>query len=261
MYEMPTEARVMFQHGQLMIEGKFGDTWKIIGYAPLLKSAATCRNVKITVENYPNLEIFLTEKELLELCYKKEETYSSETIDRLIEEGAGTVNDPMAIHIDVTTEIHALTSKTSPVAADEVVGENSESGWSKIRMPISSILSVGASFKINYIIDGGGSAITTGSKGFIIVPKCTIQGWVVLADQSGSIVVDVKRATYSGFPTMTSIAGSEKPTLSTVQKNQDMSLTTWTDLTLDDNDILEFYVDSATTVTRVTVTLVCIKTV
>lgn len=108
---------------------------------------------------------------------------------------------------------------------------------------------------INYVIDGGGSAITTGSKGFVEIPfACTVNDWTIVADQSGSIVVDVKRATYSNFPTTASIAGSEKPTLSSVQKNQDTSLSTWT-TSIAAGDILEFVVDSATTVQRVTLAL------
>ena len=112
---------------------------------------------------------------------------------------------------------------------------------------------------INFVIDGGGSAITTGSKGHIhIYSKIEVLGWTVTADQSGSIVVDVKKATYAGFPTLASIAGTEKPTLSTAQKNQDLTLTTWTatiDGEADTPSILDFVVDSATTVERVTVSL------
>ena len=108
---------------------------------------------------------------------------------------------------------------------------------------------------ITYVIDGGGSAITTGSKGYLEIPfGCTVNDWTIVADQSGSIVVDVKRSTYSGFPTTSSIAGTEKPTLSSVQKNQDTSLSTWT-TSIAAGDILEFVVDSATTVQRVTVAL------
>ena len=108
---------------------------------------------------------------------------------------------------------------------------------------------------VTYVIDGGGSTITTGSKGFLQIPfACTVNNWTIVADQSGSIVVDVKRATYSGFPTTSSIAGSEKPTLSSVQKNQDLSLSTWT-TSIAAGDILEFNVDSVTTVQRVTLAL------
>ena len=116
--------------------------------------------------------------------------------------------------------------------------------------------------KVNlvFIIDGGGETITTGSKGYIIVPAAlTITGWTAVADQSGSIQIDVKRCTYANFPTTSSIAGSEKLVLSSAQKNQDTNLTSWT-TTLADGDILEFYVDSATTITYVSFALICRKT-
>jgi hypothetical protein len=110
---------------------------------------------------------------------------------------------------------------------------------------------------INFIIDGGGSAITTGQKGHVEIPfAMTITGWTILADQSGSIVVDVWKDTYALFPPTVAdtIAGTEKPTLSAVQKNQDLSLTTWT-TAVAAGDILAFNVDSAATVTRVVVAI------
>ena len=113
---------------------------------------------------------------------------------------------------------------------------------------------------IPFVIDGGGVAITTGSKGAIPVPAgMTVTAWRVFADQTGSIVVDVKKATYSGLPTFSSIAASAKPTLSAAQKNEDTTLTGWT-TSLSEGDWLEFVVDSAATVQRVTVVLICTKT-
>lgn len=112
------------------------------------------------------------------------------------------------------------------------------------------------------IIDGGGSAITTGVKGDIEVPfGCTITAWEVLADQSGSIVIDVWKDTYANFPPTVAdtITGSEKPTLSSATKNQDTNLTTWT-TSVSAGDILRFNVDSATTVTRVTLSITVTRT-
>jgi len=110
---------------------------------------------------------------------------------------------------------------------------------------------------IGVTIDGGGSAITTGQKGYVSVPfDCTITGWTLVADQSGSIVIDVWKDTYANFPPTVAdtIAGTEKPTLSSVQKNEDSNLTTWT-TAIAAGDVIGFNVDSASTVTRVTLTL------
>lgn len=108
---------------------------------------------------------------------------------------------------------------------------------------------------LNFIIDGGGSVIATGIRGHVVLDgDYTVTGWTVIADQTGSIVVDVKRATFTNFPTTASIAGTELPTLTSAQKAEDLTLTTWT-TTLSARDILEFNVTSVTTVTRVTVGL------
>jgi hypothetical protein len=114
-----------------------------------------------------------------------------------------------------------------------------------------------ASDAIEFVIDGGGSAITTGVKGFLEVPyACTINSNTVLADQSGSIVIDVWVDTYANYPPTDadSITASAPPTISTAVKSQDTTLTGWT-VALSKGDIIGFNVDSITTVERVTISL------
>lgn len=110
---------------------------------------------------------------------------------------------------------------------------------------------------ITFIIDGGGSAITTGEKGDITIPfACTINEWTLLADQSGSIVVDIWKDTYANYPPVVgdSITASAKPTISSATKGQSSTLTGWT-TTINAGDVLAFNVDSASTVQRVTLSL------
>lgn len=111
------------------------------------------------------------------------------------------------------------------------------------------------------VLDGGGSAITTGTKGFVSVPvTCTITKWRVLsidaAVTSGSIVVDVWKDTYANYPPALadSIAASAKPTLSSATKNEDSTLTGWT-TAVTAGDVIGFHVDSVSTLTRVLVLL------
>ncbi|HVP86048.1 MAG TPA: DUF2793 domain-containing protein [Rhizomicrobium sp.] len=114
---------------------------------------------------------------------------------------------------------------------------------------------------IAFVIDGGGSAITTGVKGDLIIPfDCTIASATVLADQSGSIVIDVWKDTYANFPPTSadSIAASAKPTLSSAAKSQDATLTGWS-TAISAGDTLRFNVSSASTVTRVTLILKVVK--
>jgi len=110
---------------------------------------------------------------------------------------------------------------------------------------------------ITFIIDGGGSAITTGQKGHLEIPfACTIQQATMLADQSGDIVVDIWKNTYTNFPPLDadSITSTTPPTISAAQKSQDGTLTGWT-TAIAAGDILAFNVDSVATVTRVTISL------
>jgi hypothetical protein len=115
---------------------------------------------------------------------------------------------------------------------------------------------------LTFVIDGGGSAITTGVKGDLVIDfACTVTGWTILGDQSGSIVVDVWKDTYANFPPTVAdtIAGSEKPTFSSATKGQDTSLSTWT-TAVAAGDILRFNVDSAATITRATLAIRVVKT-
>lgn len=110
---------------------------------------------------------------------------------------------------------------------------------------------------ITFIIDGGGSAITTGEKGDITIPfACTINEWTLLADQSGSVVVDIWKDTYANYPPTVAdtITASAKPTISAATKGQSSTLTGWT-TSIAAGDVLAFNVDSASTVTRVTLSL------
>ncbi len=98
-------------------------------------------------------------------------------------------------------------------------------------------------------LDGIGGVISTGSKGYVIAPyACTIVRWDLIGDVSGSIVVDIKR---SG----TSIIGAgNKPTLSSQVSNGAVA-SSWTSLAIAQGDVLEFNVDSASTVTRINLSI------
>lgn len=112
-------------------------------------------------------------------------------------------------------------------------------------------------YKLGITIDGGGSAITTGVKGFSSVPVSgTIVRARMMADQSGSAVIDVWKDIFANYPPTVAdtITAAAKPTLSTQDHSDDTTLTGWT-TAVTAGDVLGFKVDSATTVTRVTLEL------
>lgn len=115
---------------------------------------------------------------------------------------------------------------------------------------------------ITFIIDGGGAAITTGIKGDLEIPfACTINRVTMLADQSGSIVVDIWKQAYADFPpeNANSITASAPPTITTDTDSQDSTLTDWT-TAITAGDCLRFNVDSVTDIERVTISLKVTKT-
>ena len=115
--------------------------------------------------------------------------------------------------------------------------------------------------KLGITIDGGGSAITTGIKGYLEIPyDCTIERATLLADQTGSVVVDVWKDTYANYPPTDadSITASAPPTITSDTDSQDSTLTGWT-TSCTEGEILGFNVDSASTITRVTLSLAVTK--
>ncbi len=89
-------------------------------------------------------------------------------------------------------------------------------------------------------------------KAWVQVPyDCTITSYELTADQSGSIVIDLWKNTYTNFPPTVadSITASAKPTLSSAQKATDSTLTGWTK-TLSAGDYILANVDSASTLEK-----------
>lgn len=108
------------------------------------------------------------------------------------------------------------------------------------------------------VIDGGGAVITTGVKGDLgpFPFPCVITEVTALADQSGSIVIDVWKDAYANYPPVDgdSITASAPITISATNKSQDATLTAWT-TSIAAGDTLRFNVDSVTTLQRVTLAL------
>lgn len=140
-------------------------------------------------------------------------------------------------------------SDTDPGNADDALDQLAER--------VDDLETATRSGVIGFTIDGGGSAITTGLKGYVPVPEgCTITAARIVADQSGSCVVDIWADSFANFPPTDadSITSATPPTLASAQTAEDTTLASWT-TSLSAGDWLAFNVDSAATVTRVVVAL------
>jgi len=114
---------------------------------------------------------------------------------------------------------------------------------------------------LEFVIDGVGAVIGTGIAGYLRVDfACVITANTLLADQTGSVVVDIFRCTYTDFDPPTHPASGDKitasapPTISAAKKSEDTTLTGWT-TSLAAGDVLAFNVNSCSTITRVTCAL------
>lgn len=106
--------------------------------------------------------------------------------------------DTNAIHTNVSNEIHALTEKTSPTRASEVVIESSEAGdnWSKFRVTLANVLSANHSQAL-FTREG----VLTATAGTIKVPNhtgraLTIAGVyldVTTVPSGSAIIVDINK--------------------------------------------------------------------
>jgi len=139
------------------------------------------------------------------------------------------------------------------LAIEQELGLTPKEAWETVKKRLQD-LGLGA---IIFIIDGGGSAITTGKKGHLEIPfKCEIQRATLLADQTGSIKIDIWKDTYANFPPTDadSICGGNEPEIASSDKDQDATLTGWTKI-INEGDILAFNVDSVATIQRITLVL------
>lgn len=107
------------------------------------------------------------------------------------------------------------------------------------------------------VIDGGGAVVAVNTKfDFPLDWAGTWTQWTMLADVSGSMVLNVWKDTYGNYPPTVAdkITASAPPTITASTKGQSSALTGWT-TAFAAGDTLRFNVDSCTSITKVTLAL------
>lgn len=138
---------------------------------------------------------------------------------------------------------------SSPSTERSLARERQRGGGLERRFPAARTQQV--------VFDGLGTVLTPGVKGDLAIHfNARITRWRLLADQPGDIVVDIWKTDYAGFPPTVAdtITAAEQPSLSGSDKDESTSLTDW-DVIVHAGDTLRFHIDSASTVTRVTLLL------
>lgn len=92
---------------------------------------------------------------------------------------------------------------------------------------------------------------------------CHVDRWTLLADQHGSVVVDIWRDSYANFPPADadSMPGTTNmPAISGTIAAQGTNLSGWGTQGIVAGDVLRYNCDSCTSITRCTLALKAIKT-
>lgn len=107
---------------------------------------------------------------------------------------------------------------------------------------------------ITLFIDATPDDIQTGKKTQRLIPyDCSISEWYIVSGQTGSIQFDIKKSTFSNYPTTTTIISSGPPLLNNQNKNSNLSVTGWA--TISSGDMIEIWVDSNTDIQNVSLFL------
>lgn len=123
--------------------------------------------------------------------------------------------------------------------------------------PIPPFPAVPATRELMMVFDGGGSALTPGVKGEASLDfPCTITHWRLLADQSGSAVLNIWKDSYANYPPTVAdkITASAPPTIASDDQGDSGTLTGWT-TSVAAGDTFRFNLDSVTTIQRLTLIL------
>lgn len=232
----------------------YGDT---LTASQLLATDGSKNLQSLAVATYPSLT---------ELSYVKGATSAIQTQIANILDGTTAFTDFNGAVIDSSNMAdadHGDVSWSSGVATVEIVsGANAVDSDAYVDNSIDDE-HLNITTGINIVFDGGGSAIQDAEMICEEIPfAATITEARLVADQSGSIVVDWWLDSYANYPPTNADSICDAgtcPTLSTAQKYSDATLTSWT-TSISAEDVICAYVDgAATSITRATAVLKLIR--
>ena len=132
-----------------------------------------------------------------------------------------------------------------------------------LQAQINSISSSGSSTvpfnlylaKISISIDAGTNTIETGFKGYFeATSDMTISGWNIVANRTGTVLIDLFKTTYNNFSSFGSIITGIPPSLNNQNKSYGNVMTGW-NIGVSRGDILEFVVKGCTGINKININI------
>lgn len=160
------------------------------------------------------------------------------------------------------SELDAITT-TQDTDLVELSQDDGIGGYVSKKMTVGDLkFSLKTTSSITFTIGDGVEPIIVGTKGYTgsLPFNATIKSWrlfeVSSTPVSGSIVIDIWKDTAGNYPPTVadSIAGTEKPTLSSQTNNADVGLLTWT-ISISSGDVIGFNVESNSGCKKVVLTI------
>jgi hypothetical protein len=108
---------------------------------------------------------------------------------------------------------------------------------------VNSVISSGTPESVTLFIDATPDVITTGKKAQKVIPfNCYVSEWYIISGQTGSIEFDIRKSSFSSYPSTSTIITSGPPELISQSKNSNTSVTGW--VSISSGDVLEIFVSS-----------------
>lgn len=170
----------------------------------------------------------------------------------LVTDGAGT---------DTWTVTRGAEDTVATTHLDEAVVTHILTAGALEQLKSDALIGAEATIQLVFISEAAGTELADGAQVWVEVPfDCEIEANTALADQSGSLVVDIWKDSYANYPPTDadSITAAAPVTITSATHSQDTTLSGWTK-SLTVGDILVGNIDSCTDIEQATISLRVIK--
>jgi len=159
-----------------------------------------------------------------------------------------------AYAVEAATSVSQAAAQVTLAAAQVALAEIESAAAAVSAAQAAASAATVATACLIFSMDGGGTTLSAGVAGDIIFPfDCTLTAWTLLGDASGLLKLDLWKDTYANFPPTDAdtITNGHEPEITPAGvKATDTDISDWSDVTVDEGDIIRVNIDSCTTIAQ-----------